>query len=275
MKPTILLRKILFFVCIFLSGTSFLLAQQVGINTASPADGAILDISSSNKGLLTPRVNLTSSTDVTTITPSAPVGLLVYNMITSGSLPFQVTPGFYYWNGIQWLRFYNRGYGIIFKQGSETIADGSSSVYKQITDLDSGFINVPYSGTYHIKVETAYACGESSGGNSEGVGQASISLNTTTGVSGTPVRVKEKYVTSTSKRVGNTTINSIPQKTTIIYIVDLNVLETYRFNVTGREWSRDRVSIGTFGKDTSGYTGSTGSNDAQRGSVSITLIRQQ
>ena len=275
MKTTTLVCNILFFACTYFSGISLITAQHVGINTASPATGALLDISAPDKGFLTPRVTLTSTADVTTITPSATVGLLVYNTVTSGALPFQVTPGFYYWNGTQWLRFYNRGYGIKFDQGSQTTASILNSVYTQISGLDTGFISVPYSGTYQIKVETAYACGNLSSTTSEGVGQASISLNMTTGLAGIPARIKEKYVTSTSKRIGSTTLNNLPQNTTIIYTVDLNVLNTYRFNATGREWSRNNVGIGTFGKDTSGYPGASGVNNAQRGSVSITLLKQQ
>ena len=260
--------------CILFVGSLHIIAQA-GINTSSPANGALLDISSTNKGFLIPRVTLTGTNDVTTITPSATTGLLVYNTVTAGALPVQVTPGFYYWNGSQWLRFYNRGYGIKFDQGAQTTASTLSSVYTQISGLDTGFINVPYSGTYQIKVETAYACGNLSATTSEGVGQASISLNMTTSLVGVPVRVKEKYVTSTSKRINTVTMNSLPQNTTIIYTVDLDVLETYRFNVTGREWSRNNVGLGTFGKDTSGYPGASSVNNAQRGSISITLLKQQ
>lgn len=248
---------------------------QVGINTTNPANGALLDIASADKGFLIPRVELTSTTDTTTISPSATIGLLVYNTVIDGNLPVQVTPGFYYWSGSQWQRFYNKGYGIKFDQGSQTRANLSSSVYTQISDLDTGFLNVPYSGTYHIKVETAYACGNLSSTTSEGVGQASISLNMTTGVLGPNERVKEKYVTSTSKRIGGVSMNSLPQNTTIIYTVDLDLQKTYRFNVTGREWSRNNVGRGTFGKNTNGYPGASSINNAQRGSISITLLKQQ
>ena len=248
---------------------------QAGINTTAPANGALLDIFSDSKGLLIPHVELTGTNDNTTITPAATVGLLVYNTVIAGALPIQVTPGFYYWNGTQWQRFYNRGYGIKFDQTSQTNASTLSSAYTQISGLDTGFITVPYSGTYQIKVETAYACGDLSSTTSEGVGQASISLNMTTGLLGLPVRVEEKYVTSTSKRIGSTTLNNLPQNTTIIYTVDLDILDTYRFTASGREWSRNNVGTGTFGKDTSGYPGASGVNNAQRGSISITLIKQQ
>lgn len=261
---------ILTFLCVTTSGFT-----QVGINTVNPATGAILDIYATNKGLSIPNVTLTSTLDNTAITPSATTGLLVYNTVTSGALPFQVTPGFYYWNGSQWLRFYNRGYGIKFDQTAQIRASNTSTDYTQITGLDTGFINVPYSGTYQIKVVTNYACGDLTSTLFEGVGQASVSLNMTTGTSGTPNKVKEKYVTSTSKRIGTRTLNNLPQNVTIIYTVDLDVLNTYRFNVTGREWSKQNVNRGWFGKDTSGYPGASSVNNGQRGSISITLLRQQ
>lgn len=278
------MKKTYIFSAIF---TALLLATgvktiaQVGINTVSPVAGALLDISSGStsstdkRGLLIPRVQLSDTGDTSTISPSATVGLLVYNTITSGALPFQVTPGFYYWNGSQWLRFYNRGYGIKFDQTSETRANNSSTVYTQISGLDTGNISVPYSGTYQIKVEVTYACGNLSSISSDGVGQASVSLNMTTNTSGSPVSVAEKYVTSTSKRIGGTTLNNLPQNTTIIYTVDLDLMNTYRFNVEGREWSRNNVNRGWFGKNTNSYPGSDGITDAHRGSISITLIRQQ
>ena len=71
-------------------------SQSVAINNdgSQPNAGAILDIKSTNKGLLIPRVNLTSETDVSTI-PSPVNSLLVFN--TNAALPDGV--GFYFWNG--------------------------------------------------------------------------------------------------------------------------------------------------------------------------------
>lgn len=258
-------------VCCVLSTTAY---GQVGINTNSPASGALLDISSSNSGLLLPRVALTGTDDNTTITPSATTGVMVYNTVTAGALPVQVTPGFYFYNGASWERLYSRGYGIKYDQTAETTANSSSSTYTPITGLDSGTINVPYSGTYQIKVETSYACGDLSTTTTEGVGQASVALYMVTN-SGTPVNLKERYVTSTSKRVDGVTMNNLPQNTTLVYTVDLDVLDTYRFYASGREWSRNNVGLGVFGKDTSGYPGSNSVNDALRGALTITLMIQQ
>ena len=76
---------------------------QVGINTTTPANGALLDVFSDSSGFLAPRVALTGTDDTTTITPAATTGLLVYNTVTAGTLPIQVTIGFHSSNRIQGL----------------------------------------------------------------------------------------------------------------------------------------------------------------------------
>lgn len=273
MKPQFLLIITVVFLGLCVPGIQPLQAQA-GINTTTPAPGALLDIYAPNAGFLVPRVELTGTDDTTTITPQATTGVLVYNTVTAGALPVQVTPGFYFYNGASWERLYSRGYGVKYDQSSETAANSSSSTYTQIAGLDTGNINVPYSGTYHITAEVTYACGDLISTTSEGVGQASVGLFMVTNA-GAPVNLKEQYVTSTSKRVTGTTMNNLPQNTTITYTVDLDVLDTYRFYVSGREWSRNNVGLGTFGKDTSGYPGAGGVNDAHLGSLSITLLKQQ
>ena len=74
-------------------GKSF---AQVGINTTLPDASSMLDITSTNSGLLIPRVALSSASDVTTIV-SPLISLLVYN---SGFAP----NGYYYWNGSIWVQ---------------------------------------------------------------------------------------------------------------------------------------------------------------------------
>jgi hypothetical protein len=78
-----------------------LLSQNVGIGTLTPDQSSVLDLQSTDRGLLIPRVSLQSVTDNTTI-PSPAVSLLVYNTntgMTGGS-----GAGFYYWNGTQWIQ---------------------------------------------------------------------------------------------------------------------------------------------------------------------------
>ncbi|MCP4075815.1 MAG: DUF1566 domain-containing protein [Gammaproteobacteria bacterium] len=70
---------------------------NVGVGTISPNTSSILDVTSTEKGILIPRVALTGTTDKTTISSPA-VSLMIYNTATAGD----VTPGFYYWNDIAW-----------------------------------------------------------------------------------------------------------------------------------------------------------------------------
>ncbi len=72
-------------------------AQNVAINTngADPDVSAMLDIVNSSKGLLLPRVALTSTTDATTIVTPA-VSLLVYNTNASISGTYGDGVGYYY-----------------------------------------------------------------------------------------------------------------------------------------------------------------------------------
>lgn len=79
-----------------------LIFSQIGIGTDKPDPSAILDINadltSQKKGVLFPRVALTSSTDIVTI-PKPTVGLIVFN---TGENPGFTTRSFYYWDGTEW-----------------------------------------------------------------------------------------------------------------------------------------------------------------------------
>jgi trimeric autotransporter adhesin len=83
---------------------TLLIAQNVGINGtgALPASSAMLDVAASNKGVLMPRVALTSTTDVATIVSPA-TSLMVYNTATASTGATAVTPGYYYFDGTKWI----------------------------------------------------------------------------------------------------------------------------------------------------------------------------
>lgn len=75
-----------------------LIAQDnVGIGTITPHSSALLDMTSNNKGLLIPRVQLVAVTNSTTPVNGPATGLLVFN--ESGTLDV----GFYYWDGTEWV----------------------------------------------------------------------------------------------------------------------------------------------------------------------------
>ena len=95
------MKKLIYSLLVFSLGWSAANAQSVGINSdgSSPNSSTMLDVKSTTKGLLIPRVALTGSTDVATITTPA-TSLLIYNTATTGD----VTPGYYYYSGAAWLR---------------------------------------------------------------------------------------------------------------------------------------------------------------------------
>lgn len=76
--------------------------QNVGINDdgTTPNSSAILDVKSTTRGILLPRVSLTGTASAAPVTTPA-TGLVVYNIATVTD----VTPGYYFWNGSSWTRF--------------------------------------------------------------------------------------------------------------------------------------------------------------------------
>ncbi|GEQ85527.1 hypothetical protein ULMS_10350 [Patiriisocius marinistellae] len=442
---------------IFLVSSCFLLCSlftnaQVGINTTTPSASSALDITSTNKGFLMTKVALTGTDDMTTITPSPTIGLLVYNTASTGSSGTEVVPGFYYFNGTSWRRFYTQGYTLSYDQTTEITASANDTEYVLLPGLDTGDITVPFSGTYQIRVEGYYAAGNLIDTSGDGAAQGSISLamssansggggspggctggittypynesfesglgswsqsgaddinwtrdqngtpssftgpsrgssgifnswymyieatnnfnknailnspcfdltsspaatftfdyhmygstmgsidleasddngatwtslwtnsgnkgnswfthsvdlspyiggsvqlrfNGTTGpnfrsdiaidninltettTGGTFATVKETYLTTSSKRLGSVSVNNLAQSASILVNMELNAGVTYRFVVRGREWLANNTSVGSFGKNTNGYSGNT-LNDAQRGTMTISLIKQ-
>lgn len=88
--------KVTFFVLIFLGIQIFATAQttgSVGVGTTTPNTNAVLDITSSTKGLLTPRLTAAQRTTLTATLSAATNGLIIYNLTT---LKFN------YWDGTQW-----------------------------------------------------------------------------------------------------------------------------------------------------------------------------
>ena len=73
-------KKLIIFSIIFYSFNS---SAQTGIGTTTPNASAKLDVYSTNKGFLPPRVTLTSATDAATIVSPAE-GLLIYNLGSVG-----------------------------------------------------------------------------------------------------------------------------------------------------------------------------------------------
>lgn len=74
-------------------------SAQVGIGTENPSPSTQLEVASKDRGILIPRVSLTSSTDKTTVLGGKyENSLLVFNTSSVGD----VTPGYYYWFETKW-----------------------------------------------------------------------------------------------------------------------------------------------------------------------------
>ena len=76
-------------------------AQIILIGGGNPASSSKLEIKSSNRGLLIPRIALKSLTDVNTV-PTPAVSLLVYN--TNAALTYGT--GYYSWSGTHWIKLF-------------------------------------------------------------------------------------------------------------------------------------------------------------------------
>jgi hypothetical protein len=136
------MKKIIFILSI-LFVANFVNAQT-GIGTTTPNAAAKLDVNSTEKGFLPPRVALTATnvfapvtglTGTTALATAA--GLLIYNTATAGTAPNNVVPGYYFWNGTAWIN-------IIGSTTSNTLTgNGTTSTIVNfgsvINDQNAGF----------------------------------------------------------------------------------------------------------------------------------------
>jgi hypothetical protein len=89
-------------VLIFGSTVSVFAQIKVGDNPTTLNPDALLEIETTNKGLLLPRVALTSTTDAAPLSAHVQ-GMIVYNTADVPA-PGDVTTGYYYNDGTQWVR---------------------------------------------------------------------------------------------------------------------------------------------------------------------------
>ena len=118
---------------------------QTGIGTTTPNASAKLDVYSTNKGFLPPRVTLTSVSDATTIASPAE-GLLVYNL---GSVGLQA--GYYYWNGANWATIAtatSAGNGVTASDMVKLYGKTYSTASGDIAHANGFSFTVPVSGRY-------------------------------------------------------------------------------------------------------------------------------
>jgi len=124
---------------------TFYAEAQTGIGTTTPNASAKLDVSATDRGFLPPRVALTAANVFTPITgtSSAAAGLLIYNTATAGTVPNNVVPGYYFWNGTAWIQISN---GLIVdasKTSSFSVAAADNNKLFLINSATSVTVTVP------------------------------------------------------------------------------------------------------------------------------------
>jgi hypothetical protein len=87
------MKQLITLIAVLFSATCF--GQSVGIGTLTPAPSAQLDVSSTTKGMLIPRMSLNQRN----LIPSPEPGLMIYQNDN--------TPGIYTWNGTAWVAVSN------------------------------------------------------------------------------------------------------------------------------------------------------------------------
>lgn len=79
------------------------MTAQVGIGTVTPNSNALLEVQSTNQGILLPRVSLQSTTSAAPLSGHTK-GMIVYNTAQNGVEANTVYPGLYYDDGTEWIR---------------------------------------------------------------------------------------------------------------------------------------------------------------------------
>lgn len=104
------------FISILLFSAFFANSQvKIGNNPNTIDPNSLLELESTDKGFLPPRVALNSVSSVAPMTGTVPAGMLVYS--TGGTL----TDGYYYWNGIEWKLLATDKLNVVTKTANATL----------------------------------------------------------------------------------------------------------------------------------------------------------
>lgn len=88
---------------------------KIGNNPATINANSLLELESTDKGFLPPRVALNSISSVSPLTATVPAGMLVFS--SGGTL----TDGYYYWSGTEWKRLGNGDKNMVSKTATATL----------------------------------------------------------------------------------------------------------------------------------------------------------
>lgn len=152
-KYSMLIKSLLLiFIYIILSSFQYLYAQNVGINSTgnAPDPSAMLDVSSSNSGILIPRLSQLQRNAI----DDPATGLMIYQT--------DYTPGFYYYDGTDWIQLKKDikaiGTFTSWSGGRNVLAYSDVTLVSNFkynlshTDYDSK-ITITHSGIYEISYQ--------------------------------------------------------------------------------------------------------------------------
>lgn len=125
---------------------------KIGNNPNTIDANSLLELESTNKGFLPPRVALNDASLVTPLTGTVPAGMLVFS--TGGTL----ADGYYYWNGTQWKLVATAELNVVTKAATTTLLKTETMVLASndiiltlplVTASDNGLaITVKNTGTH-------------------------------------------------------------------------------------------------------------------------------
>lgn len=140
------------FTILALISTSLLLFSQVGINTNTIKPGVALEISSNNKGVMLPKVDLQAKNIQAPLVGTVPTGTLIFNSRNFGSFPNEVNKGFYWWDNENktWMPMANSLMNVTCQfKNQETTFDFHSGSIGTYHDMDL-FANSVFNENYSI-----------------------------------------------------------------------------------------------------------------------------
>ncbi len=154
--------------------TSITVNAQRGIGTSNPNADAILELKSTNKGFLLPRVSLQSTSSPSPLSAHV-AGMTVYNTATIAD----VSPGYFINDGTKWIEVISKGYqyngnSIFIGPESGTVNTGNRNTgfgYQALKENTTGTTNVAI-GHMALKDNTT-------GYRNTGVGDLALFTNTT------------------------------------------------------------------------------------------------
>jgi hypothetical protein len=88
----------------------------------------MLDIVNTTKGLLIPRVSLVATNNNAPVGVGIATSLMVYNIATAGVSPNNVLPGYYYWDGTEWIAIAGDGSKNWSLLGNAGTVDGTNFI---------------------------------------------------------------------------------------------------------------------------------------------------